>query len=89
MQTFGNTGAFLVVRRADFEAASGFNESYKSCFEDVELNCKISAMHAGNFTLNSVKAIHRESSTRQQSMRKEDFERLASFISKNMSERQA
>lgn len=84
MWTFGNTGAFLVVRRSDFEAVGGFNESYKHCFEDVELNAKIAMLHEGaNLTLNTHRAIHRESSTRNQASCREDLQMLADFCTEN------
>lgn len=90
MKTVGSTGAFLLVRRSDFKAVGGFNESYKHCYEDVELNCKIATRRKGfNVTLNSVRAVHRESSTRQQAMCREDFEQLAEFMQSNFIERKA
>ena len=58
-----------MVRRSDFKAVGGFNESYKNCYEDVELNAEVAAhCKCMNATLNSVRAVHRESSTRQQAM---------------------
>lgn len=73
-----------MVRRSDFKAVGGFNESYKHCYEDVELNVEV-AVHCKclNATLNSVRAVHRESSTRQQAMCYDDAARLAKFMSKH------
>ena len=82
--TFGSTGAFLMVRKSDFEKAGGFNELYEHCYEDVELNAQIAIDRQGyNVTLNTVKAIHRESSTRNQASSMGDFLALSDFMKEN------
>lgn len=87
MLNFGNTAAFLLVRRSDFEAVGGFNERYKHCFEDVELNAKISVLRGcPNLTLNSHRAIHRESSTRHQAHCMSDLQMLADYCNAHCKE---
>lgn len=82
--TFGNTGAFMMIRKADFDAVGGFSEKYECCFEDVELNASMtSVLHKYNVTLNTVNAIHRESTTRKQSFGKFDSRNIQSFLQKN------
>lgn len=50
MLVFGNTGAFLMVRREDFLKAGMFNEEFKMCFEDVVLNMKMIEIGKINMT---------------------------------------
>ena len=79
--THGNTAAFLMMRKADFEAAGGFNEGYECCYEDVELNFRVLMdLVKHNVTINSVQALHHESSTRKQAFGKNDFMKLAEFV---------
>ena len=59
--SFGNTGAFLLVRKADFDRLGGFDQGYKHCFEDVDLNMKMLAEGKLNVTCGSVSAWHFES----------------------------
>lgn len=82
----GNTGAFMMVRRDDFLRAGGFNESYKHCFEDVELNLKLMKMKKHNICDCSTWAWHAESQTRKQAKCQEDFARLGKFIESSLVE---
>lgn len=61
----GNTGAFMAIRRALFDELGGFNEAYRMCFEDVELNMKATAAGYRNVCRLDVSAVHAESATRK------------------------
>lgn len=60
----GNTAAFCMVKRADFLKIGGFNEKYKHCFEDVEMNLRILGLGKQNICNNTTWAWHIESATR-------------------------
>jgi GT2 family glycosyltransferase len=62
----GSTGALLGVRKQTFIRAGMFNENYKNCFEDVELNIKLLSMGHENYYDGSLVAYHYESQTRNE-----------------------
>ena len=61
---FGNTGGLLMIRNKLFNKVGLFNESYISCFEDVELNMICLAKGFENFNNGECVAYHYESQTR-------------------------
>ena len=68
----GVTGAFLMMRTADFKNIGGFDERFKYCFEDVVLCKRIRDLGMQIVCNNTVEAIHYESQTRKQAMCIED-----------------
>ena len=68
----GVTGAFLMMRTADFKNIGGFDERFKYCFEDVVLCKRIRDLGMQIVCNNAVEAIHYESQTRKQAMCRED-----------------
>lgn len=62
---FGNTGGFMMIRKSVFIKCGLFNEKYRFCFEDVELNLKCLLMGLENFCDNQSVAYHYESQTRK------------------------
>jgi GT2 family glycosyltransferase len=85
----GNTAGLLMMRKNLFEKIGGFNESYRVCFEDVELNLQCIAHGFENICDGSLVAYHYESQTRKNSgeeitMMNEDFKNiLVKFIYEN------
>ncbi len=76
----GSTGAFLMIDRTKFEEVGGFNEKYKVCFEDVELNLKI--WLNGYINKTSVDSIcyHLESATRGPQVNQDDVKNIISYL---------
>ena len=64
-EVFGNTAAFMMVRKSTFKSLNGFNEEYNECFEDVELNIKCLNRRLKNYFLGEGVAYHYESQTRK------------------------
>ena len=64
-EVFGNTAAFMMVRKSTFKSLNGFNEEYNECFEDVELNIKCLNRRLKNYFLGESVAYHYESQTRK------------------------
>ena len=62
----GSTGALLGVRKNSFIKSGMFNETYKNCFEDVELNLKLLTFGFENIFDGSLVAYHYESQTRSE-----------------------
>jgi GT2 family glycosyltransferase len=62
----GSTGALLGVRKITFVRAGMFNENYKNCFEDVELNVQLLSMGFQNIYDGTLVAYHYESQTRNE-----------------------
>lgn len=85
----GNTAGLLMIRKSLFENIGGFNESYKVCFEDVELNLECLVRGFENIIDGSLVAYHFESQTRghseeQLKLMKEDSDGpLSDYIHKN------
>ena len=74
----GNTGAFLMIDKNKFENAKGFNENYKVCFEDVELNLKMWLNGYLNKTSTESICYHLESATRGPSVNQDDVKNIMS-----------
>ena len=81
--SFGNTGAFMLVRKSDFDRLGGFDQGYKHCFEDVDLNMKMLAEGKLNVTCGSVSAWHFESQTRRKGISHEDVDRMIAYYDSN------
>lgn len=86
----GNTAALLMIRKNTFEKIGMFNETYISCFEDVELNLKCIIHGFKNYLdCNSV-AYHFESKTRSndpdnlKKLNEDYLQRLFPFMDKNL-----
>lgn len=63
----GSTGAFLLIKRADFEKLNGFNENTEECFEDVVLNIEtLAVLNKVNHYQGDAVCIHYESLTRNE-----------------------
>lgn len=87
-ETIGNTAALMMINTSVFKECGMFNERYKTCFEDVELNFKLNTMGYVNYVNCEATAYHYESQTRSEDKSneekiKEDFERLILFVNKN------
>jgi GT2 family glycosyltransferase len=85
----GSTAALLMIRKKVFESCGYFNESYQSCFEDVELNLKCIIKGYNNICDSQLVAFHYESQTRnldENKMNKviEDSRLLMPFIGENV-----
>jgi GT2 family glycosyltransferase len=68
---FGNTGGLLMIRNKLFNKIGLFNESYISCFEDVELNIETISNGYINYINSGCVAYHYESLTRNEDPEKE------------------
>lgn len=88
--TVGNTGGLMMIKRTLFNSIGGFNESYQSCLEDVELNLTLLTKGLKNITCGNLVAYHYESQTRNDDKNdveksKNDYkDRLIVFISNNL-----
>lgn len=71
------TGACLMYRRADHEAVGGWNEDLPLNFNDTDFCLRLVARGATIVCVNSVRLIHRESSTRQARTLDSEAARLA------------
>lgn len=76
----GVTGAFLMMRTADFKSIGGFDERFKHCFEDVVLCKRLRDKGMRIICNNSVEAIHFESVTRKQASCREDIDLMISIM---------
>jgi GT2 family glycosyltransferase len=85
----GNTAALMMIRKKTFEIVGMFNENYKICFEDVELNYKCKIMGYNNLFNGSLVAYHYESLTRNLNLQNKEFEmqdfkeRILPFVQAN------
>jgi GT2 family glycosyltransferase len=61
----GNTAGLMMIRKNVFEKIGGFNEVYRVCFEDVELNFQCIINGFDNIYDGSLVAYHYESQTRK------------------------
>lgn len=61
----GSTGALLMIKKRVFEKVGMFNEQYKNCFEDVELNLECIINGYNNYCESNCVAYHYESMTRK------------------------
>jgi len=85
----GNTAALLMIRKNIFIKCGMFNENYKSCFEDVELNLKCVTLGLKNYYSGKSVAYHYESQTRKEdendlkNLSSDYFNNLQPFVIKN------
>ena len=70
----GNTAALMMIRKNLFESCGFFNESYQTCFEDVELNAKCIIKGYINYCDSSSVSYHLESQTRKKDTEKSEKE---------------
>ncbi|RRD23662.1 glycosyltransferase family 2 protein [Actinomyces bowdenii] len=71
------TGACLMYRRADHEAVGGWDEELPLNFNDTDFCLRLASRGASIVCVNSVRLIHRESSTRQARTLDSEAARLA------------
>lgn len=89
-EVFCNTAALLMIRKKLFLELGGFNEIYKTCFEDVDLGIKILLKNLINYNDGLSVAYHKESYTRgkdKEEIKKVELdykERLLPFIHSNI-----
>ena len=69
-EIFGNTAAFMMIRKDIFNKIGGFNQGYKECFEDVELNVDCLTRNLKNYFVSDAVCYHYESQTRNKSEEK-------------------
>jgi GT2 family glycosyltransferase len=87
--TIGNTGGLMMIRNKIFNKLNMFNEDYKECFEDVELNFKCIIDGLKNVTCGNLVAYHYESVSRNtdedntKRMKKDYSEKLLPFVNLN------
>lgn len=88
-EVFGNTAAFMMIKKDIFNKIGGFNENYNECFEDVELNVECLQKNLKNYFVSDAVCYHYESQTRNKDGKKwkreiEDYEkRIIPFIINN------
>jgi len=70
----GNTGAFLMIRKALFQGIGGFDERPKECFEDVILNIDCILRNYKNIYVGAAACYHYESVTRKKNPKKAQME---------------
>lgn len=63
-ESLGSTGALFMIRKNVFTKHGMFNENYRHCWEDVELNCNLICKGYKNFINSNCVAIHHESKSR-------------------------
>jgi GT2 family glycosyltransferase len=89
-EVVGNTAALIMIRKKTFEKIGGFNENYRECFEDVELNFECLRLGLLNYMDGRLVANHYESQTRSKSESKlkkqsEDYiNYLLPYVKKNL-----
>jgi GT2 family glycosyltransferase len=64
---FGNTAAFMMIKKEIFNKIGGFNQGYQECFEDVELNVDCLTRNLKNYFVSDAVCFHYESQTRNKS----------------------
>ena len=65
-EVVGKTGGLMMVRKYTFEKYGTFNESYTSCFEDVEVNITLISSGFKNYICSECVSYHYESQTRNE-----------------------
>jgi GT2 family glycosyltransferase len=80
--TLGNTGAFLCIKKDLFFKYNGFDERYKVCFEDVDLNFRLVNAGLYHYTDFSAECIHYESTTRQKGFNGQDINLIVQKLRK-------
>jgi GT2 family glycosyltransferase len=70
----GITGAFLMIRKVDFDRVNGFNEEYHDLYQDVDLSLKVERIGKYNFCVRDNFLIHVAHGTRDgnQKIEKQD-----------------
>jgi GT2 family glycosyltransferase len=63
-EVLGNTAAFMLIKKEIFNKIGGFNQGYKECFEDVELNIDCLNRNLKNYFVSEAVCYHYESQTR-------------------------
>jgi GT2 family glycosyltransferase len=63
-EVFGNTAALMMIKKDLFNSVGMFNESYRHCFEDVDLNLSTKIRNYSNYINGKCVAYHLESKTR-------------------------
>lgn len=71
------TGACLMYRRADHEAVGGWNEDLPLNFNDIDFCLRLAARGTTAVCANSVRLLHRESSTRRARILQSESDGLA------------
>lgn len=66
-EVFGNTAAFMMIKKEIFNKIGGFNQGYQECFEDVELNVDCLTRNLKNYFVPDAVCFHYESQTRNKS----------------------
>lgn len=88
INSFGSTGAFLLIPKERFDKSNGFDESYQECFEDVVLNIKQIVDGKINIFCGDAVCIHHESQSRGEGKQQRealDFnQRLIPFMKENI-----
>ena len=90
VETIGNTGGLMMIRQRVFNSIGGFNESYESHLEDVELNLTLLTKGLKNITCSNLVSYHYESQTRGEGVEtgeeaiRDYKDRLIVFISNNL-----
>jgi GT2 family glycosyltransferase len=74
-EVFGNTAAFMMMKREMFNKIGGFNQGYQECFEDVELNVDCLNRNLKNVFVSEAVCYHYESQTRKQDPKKLEREK--------------
>ncbi len=69
-EVFGNTAAFMMIKKDIFNKIGGFNQGYKECFEDVELNIDCLTRNLKNYFVSDAVCYHYESQTRNKDSEK-------------------
>lgn len=69
-EVFGNTAAFMMIKKDIFNKIGGFNQGYKECFEDVELNVDCLNRNLKNYFVSDAVCYHYESQTRNKNPEK-------------------
>jgi GT2 family glycosyltransferase len=89
-KVIGNTGGLMMTKKTLFEKCGMFNETYQSCFEDVELNLNYLTLGFENYLDGNLVSYHYESQTRKENdedsylMNNDYNKNLAPFVIDNM-----
>ena len=80
IETWGNTGAFMLISMKDFTDIGMFNEAYNKCFEDVEVNLNMILKGRRNLTNLDALAFHLDSATRKNEIDNSDVKLIREFV---------
>ena len=70
------TGAVLALRSESFLSAGGFDETFATAYQDVDLCLKLQKKGLVNWTLSNVALVHHETATRRHAHNKEEVVRM-------------